>query len=138
MLKQTSNFSTNNSSDYFNLLQKISPTVSDLTICVNELNLIILLFKESTKNIQRSLNKLFDVFTLFLDNLHPETRAKRSVQLSAASLIGEIGFTLLSALENSVLLKANKDTTRPQQFFYDLLNDRIQNIATSTTNLVLQ
>lgn len=120
------------------MLQKVSPTVSDLNICVNELNLIILLFKESTKNIQRSLNKFFDVFTLFLDNLHPETGAKRSVQLSAGSLIGEIGFTLLSALENGVLLKANKDTSRPQQFFYDLLNDRIQNIATSTTNLVLQ
>lgn len=75
---------------------------------------------------------------LFLDNLHPDSNSKRSVQLSAASLIGEIGCSLLNALESGYILKANNNAAQQQQMFYDLLNDRIQNIATSTTNLVLQ
>uniref|UniRef100_A0A915EWA2 Talin central domain-containing protein n=1 Tax=Ditylenchus dipsaci TaxID=166011 RepID=A0A915EWA2_9BILA len=93
-------------------IESTPSTLVDLAACVRELASILPDKRLATELLQRT-HKLLDVFSLFWKKL--ESQAKRSTFLSAASI------------------RRNE-----AQMFYDLLNDRIQNIATSTANLVLQ
>ncbi|KAI1729780.1 FERM central domain-containing protein [Ditylenchus destructor] len=101
--------------------------LSDLVVCVRELCSILPDKQLSSELIQRT-HKFCDVFALFLEKLG--SSSKRSVSLSAASLVGETSCGLVNAMESQ--------KSGESRAFYDALSERIQNVATSTANLVLQ
>lgn len=106
--------------------------LSDLVACARELSALLWHVSESvaTKLLSKT-HKLCNVFVIFMEQLHSQSFAKRSAILSAASLVGEATCALLSTA-------SNEDKDDNAQVFYNILNDHIQNIASSTANVVLQ
>lgn len=109
--------------------------LADLIACARELSALLWhVSKPVATKLLLKTHKLCGMFVIFMEQLHSQSFAKRSAILSAASLVGEATCALLSTTSR----EDNENVDDNIQAFYDILNERIQNIASSTANVVLQ
>lgn len=109
--------------------------LADLVACVRELSALLWHLSESVATkLLIKMRKLCEMFVIFMEQLHSQSFARRSTILSTASLVGKVAYALLNTTSSADKEKFEDN----MQLFYDNLNDCLQNIASSTANVVLQ
>lgn len=125
-------------------VSSLSSTLVEMVTCVKELS--ALLRTTTQHSLQPTLlqqqNVICEAVERFLKRIHEgeSQTLRRSALLSAASQIGDASAMLsvtTASIEDEEEGGAGEEAKELERYF-DLLNDRIQQVATSTANLVLQ